>query len=114
MGPFFDRDSDQSREAPTDVERVKPRNNLGLPTHFFKIILYVRDSGFIDAIAVRLPHKENLFPQGTQMEEKLEFIEKNITSIDEIEAVTGYDFFPNMQQAQQAAVERAIASGLWE
>ena len=113
-GPIFDGDSDQNRDDPADVDRVKPRNNLGLPTHFFKIVVYVRDSGFIDAIAVRLPHKDDLFPQGTPMEDKLEFIEKNITSIDEIEAVTGYDFFPNMPQAQQVAVERAIASGLWE
>lgn len=46
--------------------------------------------------------------------EELAWLETNITSIDEIEAVSGFDFFLDMPDSQQRAVERSIASGLWQ
>lgn len=114
-GAVFDKDAPLgSRDDDDDADRVRPLNQLGIPTHFYKIVLHERRSGYIDAIAILLPHTDDEMPKDARKWEKLEWLEAHITSIDEIEAVSGYDFFPDMPDAQQVAVERSIAPGLWQ
>ncbi len=110
-GPIYDYDGDDERDD--DVDRVRPKDRVGIPSHFFKIVLHERPSGFIDAIAVRLPHTGDEVPEGLDYDEELEIIEDALVSIDDIEAQTGFDLFPDMETAKQRVVERSIASGVW-
>jgi len=111
-GAVFDSDGNAVRDAPEDISRVKPTKRVGIPTHFYKIVLHERPSGFVDAIAIMLPHNEKT--KGMKPPQKLQYLEEHIVSIADIEAVTGYDFLPGMPAVQQRAVKRAIASGLWQ
>ena len=113
-GAVFDANSDGARDAAGDAKRVRPTNQLAIPTHFYKIVLHERPNGFIDAIAILLPHTDDEVPRNMPLEEKLAYLQEHIVSIDAIEALTGYDFFPDMPAIRQQAVERSVASGLWE
>jgi endonuclease G len=113
-GPVFDADGNGVRDPVGNVRRVAPTNRLGLPTHFYKIVLSERPSGFVDAIAILLPHTDNEVPRNLPMDKKLAYLEDHIVSIDTIEARTGYRFFPEMPEVRQKAVKRSIASGLWQ
>lgn len=114
-GAVFDKEAPIGvRDNDDDAKRVWPLKNIGVPTHFYKIVLHERSSGFIEPIAVLLPHTDDEFPMDREAWEELEWIEDHIVSIDEIEAVAGYDFFPDLPDSQERAVERAIASGLWQ
>lgn len=110
-GPIYDYDSDDVRD--NDVDRVRPKDRVGIPSHFFKIVLHERPSGFVEAIAVRLPHTGDEVPEDLEYEEELEIIEDALVSIDDIEAQTGFDLFPDMEATKQKAVERSIAPGVW-
>lgn len=114
-GAIFDKEAPLgARDSDEDAEMVWPLFNLGIPTHFYKIVLHERPTGYVEAIAILLPHTDEDFPMTKRKWEKLAWMEDNITSIDEIELLTGYDFFPDMPESQQRAVERSIASGLWQ
>ncbi len=114
-GSIFDKEPPLGRRDDDDnADRVKPLKNVAIPTHFYKIALYERPSGFIEAIAILLPHTDNEFPYDKERWEKLLWLEEHITSIDQIEEASGYDFFPDMPEDQERAVERSIASGLWQ
>lgn len=119
-GPVFDANDDGLRDDPATVDRVPPLNNVAVPSHFYKIVVHERDSGFVDAIAILLPHMDAV-PESVKREQdkrrkkqkKLEYFQGHIVSIDEIESLTGYDFFPDMSATKQRAVERGVAAGLW-
>ena len=110
-GPIYDFDGDGARD--NDVDRVRPNDRVGIPSHFFKVVLHERPSGFIETIAVRLPHSGAEVPEGLDFDEELDIIEDALVSIDDIEAQTGFDLFPDMEAAKQRAVERSIAPGIW-
>ena len=112
-GPLFDFDGDGERDDFDEIDRVDPQNNVAVPSHFFKIVLHERSNGFIESLAVVLPHTDSEVPKDLERNQELVIIQKNITSIDEIEAITGFDFFPHMPSEKQLAMERSIASELW-
>jgi endonuclease G len=113
-GAVFDANADGARDAPSVVKRVRPTDRVGIPTHFYKIVLHEKPNGAIDAIAILLPHTDDEVPKSMPIDKKLAYLQEHIVSIDAIESLTGYDFFPNMPAIKQQAVERSIASGLWE
>ena len=93
-GAVFDRNDDGQRDA--DAELMS--NRVGIPTHFYKIILHVRPSGFIDTISILLPHlDENVGSTNT-------YLRNHITRIDEIEQLTGIDFFPELPDTRETVV----------
>jgi DNA/RNA endonuclease G (NUC1) len=55
-GAVFDKDDNGQRDADADADLVSPTNRVAIPTAFYKIILHVRPSGFIDTISILLPH----------------------------------------------------------
>lgn len=113
-GPLFDADDDGQPDDPETIARVAPLGNVGIPSHFFKIVLQELPNGFIESVAVILPHTDDEVPQALPTAEELELIAAGITSIDVIEALSGYDFFPDMAPRKQRAVERFVAPGLWQ
>ena len=104
-GAVFDRNDDGQRDADADVELMA--NRVGIPSHFYKIILHVRPSGFIDTISILLPHlDENVGSTNS-------YLRNHITTIDEIERLTGIDFFPELPDARETVVEAFESPGLW-
>lgn len=89
------------------MDLVAPTNRIAIPTHFYKIILHVRPSGFIDTISFILPHLDESVGSTSP------FLSNHIATIDEIEAVTGIDFFPELPNQRETAVEAFRAAGLW-
>lgn len=106
-GAVFDRNGDGRRDADSDANLVAPRRRVAIPTHFYKIILHQRPSGFIDTISILLPHNN----QNIRRPDR--YLADHIVSIDEIEALTGIDFFPNLPDDREAIVERFVAPALW-
>jgi len=109
-GAIFDQDGDELRDADTRAKRVRPRNNVAIPTHFYKVVIHMTDTGFIEPISILLPHTNE---DVGKKPAKLARLENSITSIDQIERMTGLDFFPNMPSSQERAVERSVAAALW-
>lgn len=113
-GAVFDADGNGARDPATNAKRVEPRKKVGIPTHFYKIVLHERPNGFVDSIAILLPHTDNQVPKSLSQPEKLAYLQDHIVSIDQIEDLTGYNFFPDMPATKQKAVERSVAAGLWD
>ena len=112
-GPVFDKDGNAARDDDATADRVRPDENVAIPTGFYKVLLHQQESGYIDALAVLMPHTDSEVPKSLSSEQKLAYIQDHIVSIDEIEAVTGMDFLSALPEAKEAAIERAIAAGLW-
>lgn len=108
-GAVFDRDGDGQRDADFEANHTKETTDVAVPTHFYKIILNVHQNGFIEALTVLLPHSEDSPPK----EEAVEFLESHIVSIDDIEDVTGINFFEKLEDNKERAVERFLGLGLW-
>lgn len=106
-GAVFDKDENGQRDEDANADLMSPTDRVAVPTHFFKIILHVRLSGFIDTISILLPHMdENVGSTNT-------YLFNHITKIDEIEALTGIDFFPELPDQRETAVEALKSPGLW-
>jgi DNA/RNA endonuclease G (NUC1) len=79
------------------------KDGVAVPTHFFKIVVDARDLGNPEALAFLLPN------QDLSGRRPAEFL----TSIDEIEQVTGLDFLLALPASVQARVEAQAATNLW-
>lgn len=105
-GSVFDSDGDGIRDADINVKRMRPWKRVALPTHFYKIVFHMREDGKFDTISFLLPHNNRKFKN------KARYLKSKIASIDEIEKVTGTNFFPNIEPVRQEAMERAKAESL--
>jgi endonuclease G len=107
-GAVFDKNSDGKRDDDDAVSRVSPVKRVGIPTHFYKIILHVRPDGSVDTITILLPNV-NKAAGATDP-----FLAKHITTIDAVEGLTGINFFPQIPKDKQAIFEAFKAPGLWK
>ncbi|QQS40030.1 MAG: DNA/RNA non-specific endonuclease [Acidobacteriota bacterium] len=105
-GAIFDRDGDGKRDADSAAEVVSPRNRVGIPTAFYKIVLHRRPNGVIDTIAFILQHNNS------SSTNRNSYLVSKIASIDEIESVTGIDFFPDMDPGLEGQVEAGKGQSL--
>jgi DNA/RNA endonuclease G (NUC1) len=108
-GAVFDQNDDHVRDADNLAQRVPPRNRVAIPTHFYKIIIQRRLLGAADSIAILLPH-DNAKHTG---EAWVPYITDHITTIGEIERVTGINFLPGLSATKRAAMENFRAPALW-
>lgn len=107
-GAVFDKDNDLTRDADADADRVAPLNRVAIPTHYYKIVLK-KKFGMPDAIAILLPHNNSKQPNGQYRA----YLTEHITTIDQIEAMTGIDFFPTLATSREAVMESSRAAALW-
>lgn len=112
-GPIFDGDGSCARDDNSDATRVRPRGRVGIPSHFYKAVLHERQNGFIDAIAIILPHTDDEVPIRLETEEELAYLSQHIVPIDQVERMTGIDFFHELPDHIERAVEASLARGLW-
>ena len=75
--------------------------NVAVPNYFYKIILDYQEPE-IKAIAFLIPHKKS---------EKALY--KYVTSIDEIEKLTGIDFFPKLEDSLENKLEKSTSYSNW-
>ena len=72
-----------------------------VPNYFYKIILDFHEPE-IKAIAFLIPHNESK-----------KALYKFVTSIDEIEAITGIDFFPEIEDSLENKLEKSASYSNW-
>ena len=114
-GVVLDRDADGHRDADDEAERMQSNNGdtrVAVATAFYKIVLHKRPSGFIENLTILLPHSNERITTDRQEA----YVTRHITSIDEIEVLTGIDFLTGIAQSnpnKERAIERFTASRLW-
>ena len=86
-----------------DVERLKSGSNVEIPDAFYKIYALSKADGKIQMLAFLMPQKV----KGN------ESLSRYVTSVDEVEAQTGLDFFSDLDDALEEVVEAAIDPDAW-
>lgn len=91
---------------------MQPRERVAIPTHFYNTVLHELPNGYLESISILLPHDQQI-PRNARARVKDDWLQQHLTSIDEIERVTGMDFFRDLADYKEAAVERTVARDLW-
>lgn len=102
-GPLYlDGEGNRIRDS-SRLTTIGP-NRVAVPTHFYKIIVSVGSTPEdLDAIAFILPNRGN----------PSDFLPRFITSIDEIEGLTGLDFMHELEDTIESEAESKKGSPLW-
>ena len=115
-GAVFDRNDDGSRDDDDDAVLVEDTeqgtDRVAVPSHFYKIILHERPNTFIESMTFLLPHTDESISGRTRANK---FLRDHLTTIDEIEDLTGMDFLVGLTEnaAKERAIERSRAQRLW-
>lgn len=106
-GVVFDKDGNGKRDDEAQIERVNGR--VALPTHFYKIIVRKRSSGALNALVMILPH------DGVSHKKKDSetYYNQHLATINKIESLTGWDFFPALDKTKQSTLEKSKANKIW-
>lgn len=107
-GSVFDRDEDFNIDATTTFDLVQNKR-VAVPTHFYKILVHERPNGFLEVLSVLLPNEDKTVPY----KDSPKYFKDHIIKIEDIEKVTGYDFFHELQDNKEYAVENYKAEELW-
>jgi endonuclease G len=110
-GIAFDYNGDGKPDFKEDLNLInKKKKPLAIPSHLYKIIVRKWDDGSIDAICFLTPH-DNLRRKKLESFNYLEY--KCLVSIDEIELISGFNFFWKLQNEKEEALESFKQSDLW-
>lgn len=112
-GSVFDTNGDGEPDSEDEIIRMEPLNNVAVPSHFYKIVLHERPTGFIENITILMPNNDNIHMHATHAV-KDEYILNNLTTIDNIEQLTGLDFLTDLPDFKENAVERFKAFKFWD
>lgn len=113
-GSVFDRVAPQGRDPDASATQMQSNNGntrVAVPSHFYKIVHHTNPDGEIETITILLPHLDQSF--GNQTDQVLA---NSITTINQIEALTGINIFPSFAQAhptEAAAMKSTVAPALW-
>lgn len=112
-GSIFDQDGDGERDADADKVPITASNDrIGVPTAFFKILVWRNEStGYLETLTLVLTHED----VSQRKKDLPQFLEAScIRTIDEVEAMTGHDFFPELPDYKERAVEAYRATAIWD
>ncbi len=87
---------------------IGPDENIEVPDQFFQIVI-AEDN---DAVAFLFPHPSDL-SEDDDCQGGSDPVDSN-TTIDEIERLTGLDFFSDLSASAERALERKRNAGLWK
>ena len=76
-------------------------NNVSVPEYFFKVILDYSAQDY-KAIGFVLPHRVSKAP-----------LRQYAMAVDEVEALTGYDFYPDLEDNLENRLEATADFGVW-
>lgn len=91
-GSVLDHDGDGRPDASDDVPRMKSSNGkerVALSSHFYKMV-HQQEDGTVDALAFLMPHDMT----DVAGDEAIQYLERNLKSIDDIETQAGVQLFP--------------------
>jgi DNA/RNA endonuclease G (NUC1) len=111
-GAIFDENGDNQRDDDNDAVRMESDNGnerVAIPTHFFKIVMHELPDESIESLALILPHNNDRHVGS----EAHDYLTSRLTTIDAIEEVTGVNFFRDLPNAEESAVEQFQATQLW-
>jgi len=97
-GSVFDHDLDAKPDPASAAKRMKSRSGskrVAIPSHFYKIVLYKCRDGSVEALTFMLPHDKASHTGAAGQK----YLEKHITSIAKIDAVTGWQFLSTLPVA---------------
>jgi len=95
-GSAFDHDDNGHPDANTDVPRMKSSNGkerVAVPSHFYKIVIHQQENGTVESLAFLMPHDQT----DVAGDEAIQYLERNLKSIEDIEAVVGVKLFPAVE-----------------
>lgn len=87
-GSVFDRDSNGAHDTDGDAKRMKSNNGkarVAVPSHFYKIII---DQAAGESLTIMMPHDQTDLDGA----DALQYIEKHIRKVSDVQAVTGTTF----------------------
>jgi DNA/RNA endonuclease G (NUC1) len=110
-GSVMDRDNDGLRDADSAAVRVQPRAGrparVAIPTAFYKVIAYRKAGGGIATLSIILPHDAAKL-SGRALGRHFQ---SHVTTVSQIERVTGLDFFPGSSGLEEETDFCAFAGG---
>lgn len=78
-------------------------NDVGVPTHMFRIIYRIKSDSSIETLSFIVPNSDDVSKDITEY----------MVSIDEIEKWTGLDFFNELEPLTEEKMEKVIPNALW-
>ncbi len=111
-GAIFDKDEDGRPDQASVAARMPPADRVGVPTHYYKIVLRPTADGGIAAMAFLLPHWKDGHVPGTN-DKPDEILTKSLVSIYDIRERVGVDLLPAINPESKDRLETSVASGLW-
>jgi endonuclease G, mitochondrial len=112
-GSVFDVDDDKQPDSVADMRPSKPEGQVGVASHFFKIIIRETPSGGLEAITILVPNRSNVPGRSATDASKDAFLRQRIVTAGEVEQRTGRDYLPQMPAGQKTTLEGALAPDLW-
>jgi endonuclease G len=106
-GSVFDRDEDGRPDSVADTKWSKATRRVGIPSHYYKIVIRERASQDVEAIAVMLPNVKS------GLKKTDAFIAQHVVNVRAINGAAGVDLLPDMPALTKERLERAVASELW-
>lgn len=104
---FEPEESDPSKADGQIRYYVIGANQVAVPTHLYKIVASRNpQSSEWETLAFVLPNQQK-FPSKPPLEDYL-------TTIDWVEAQSGYDFLPDLEDAVEERLESTRSAGLWD
>ncbi|MCM1313333.1 MAG: DNA/RNA non-specific endonuclease [Bacteroides sp.] len=85
-------------------------NKVPVPKYYFMALLRVKN-GTYSSIAFYMEHKE--YGYTYQKHVPMSEMAKNVVTVDELEELTGIDFFHNLPNTIESAVERQYSLSVW-
>ena len=90
-----------SLERPVEASVFIGPHRVAVPSHFFKVILCEHADGMWEMFAFVMANSSSALPGGPRQYMK---------SVDEVEALSGLDFFNGMNDETEELLERAVAT----
>ena len=113
-GSVFDRDNDGQPDSLAQTSWSKPGGRVGVPSHFYKVVIRETSGGTLEAITLLIPNQAQDVPgRNASDATKDAFLRQQILRITDIRLRTGLDLLPDLPGAQKAQLEAAVSSDLW-
>jgi len=111
-GSVFDDDDDQQPDDPANAQLSQGSSGVGVPSHYYKVIIRETTPGQVEAITLLIPNTANVPGRGAQDITKDNYLHQRIRTIAEVRRRTGLDLLPTPPFDKQT-LEQAVASDLW-
>jgi endonuclease G len=106
-GSVFDRDGDGQPDPIHLTQFMTPTGRVGIPTHFYKILLHEDADGKLEALSVLVPHEQTMPPNFDL------HLKAHLVSMEQIEKTTGLNFLPDLSTGAQESIEKPVPTSLW-